>query len=184
MMSDGSTFAAMQVLGAQFAAFLALLLAASAVHKAVRWRHSRSVVRQFAGVADSMAGASMAFAVGCELSAGALLIVPSARAIGAAVAAVLWAVYLALMLRAIRQDRRDIDCGCSFGAAHRPLGSFQVSRNLVLTGLSVFVAAVSVAGACPVIEASQLLGACALMALYGALDQVMALQPLRGGEVS
>jgi hypothetical protein len=29
-----------------------------------------------------------------------------------------------------------------------------------------------------------MVAACALLALYGALDQVMALQPLRGGEVA
>ena len=184
MTNGGSAFAAMQALCAQFAAFLALLLVVSAVHKAMRWHHSRSVVRQFAGITDSMVSASLALAVGGELTAGALLLVPTLRAIGAALAAVLWSVYLALMVRAIRQNRRDVDCGCSFGAVHRPLGSFQVSRNLVLVGLSMIVAVVSAAGSGPVIAGSQLLGACALMALYGALDQVMALEPLRGGEIS
>jgi hypothetical protein len=33
------------------------------------------------------------------------------------------------------------------------------------------------------VTASEVLAACALLALYGALDQVMALQPLRRGEL-
>jgi hypothetical protein len=184
MMSDISMAAAIQVLSAQFAAFQALLLAASAIHKALRWRHSWSVVRQFAGAPASLTSASLAIAVACELTAAVLLIVPSLRAAGAMLAALIWAAYLVLILRAIWQDRRHVDCGCSFGSTSGPLGFFQVTRNAVLTGLALLIAAVSVLRGGVSIEGSQLLGACALMALYGALDQVMALQPLRSGEVS
>ena len=53
---------------------------------------------------------------------------------------------------------------------------------LRLLGLAILVAA-SARGAVPV-QGSQLLAACALLALYGALDQVMALAPMRSGEVS
>lgn len=184
MTGGGSTFAALQALGAQFAAFVALLLTASALHKASGWRRSRSVVRQFGGVADSFASVALAAAIGAELAAAALLIAPSTRLPGAALATAIWAAYLALMLRAIQQNRRDVDCGCSFGAAHRPLGSFQVARNAALATLCACIAAVSMTDAVPAIAASQLLGALALLALYGALDQVMGLQPLRGGEVA
>lgn len=184
MMSDASMVAAIQALSGQFAAFLALLLTASAVHKAARWRHSWSVVRQFAGAPLSLTSASLAMAVACELSAAVLLMLPSWRAAGAMLAAVIWAAYLVLILRAIGQDRRHVDCGCSFGSSGRPLGFFQVTRNAVLTGLALFVAAVSALRGGVSIEGSQLLGASALMALYGALDQVMALQPLRSGELS
>jgi hypothetical protein len=93
-------------------------------------------------------------------------------------------MYGALIVRAIVQGRRDVDCGCSFGPAVKPLGSFQVARNLVLAAVAVFIAAVSAFhGAVPT-QGTFLLGGLALLALYGALDQVMALQPLRSGELT
>jgi len=95
----------------------------------------------------------------------------------------IWGGYLALILRAIAQGRRDVDCGCTFGVTHRPLGVFQVVRNVVLTGLALMVAAGSAAGVTGPIVASQILAAVVLLTLYGVLDQVMALTPPRGGEL-
>jgi Methylamine utilisation protein MauE len=172
-----------QVLAAQLAAFEALLLIASAAHKAANWASSQNVVQRFAGVPASLAAWGLAGAVSGELVAGVLLVVPAYRAAGAMLAALMWCAYLALILRAIVQGRRDVDCGCSFGSTPRSLGSFHVARNAVLLGFAVFVAAGSaVSGSVPV-QGSQALAACALLALYAALDQVMALQPLRSGEV-
>jgi len=181
MMGELSLPAALGALAAQGAAFLALLLAASAVHKASHWGQSLRVVRGFAGVPGPLAGASLSVAVACELAAAGLLVLPQARASGAVLAALVWAAYLALLLRAILQNRRNVDCGCSFGTAHRPLGAFHVTRNVLLVGTAAAVAAESAWGAAPAVAASQVLGAAALLALYGALDQVMALQPLRAG---
>jgi hypothetical protein len=82
-------------------------------------------------------------------------------------------------LRAIAEGRRDVDCGCSFGRTRHPLGVFEGARNVVLVAMALLVAAS--AGGAPPLAASQLLAACAFLALYGALDQVMALQPLRRG---
>jgi hypothetical protein len=168
----------MRVLIAQLAAFLALLLLASAVHKAIRWPHTRRVVRDFARVP---AAASSITALAAALS-DALLFAPAYRPAGALLAALLWAAYLALIVRAIVQGRRDVDCGCSFGRAHGPLGAFQGARNAVLVFLALLVAVSAAGGSVPV-TASEVLAACALLALYGALDQVMALQPLRRGEL-
>jgi hypothetical protein len=106
--------------------------------------------------------------------------VPAYRAAGAALAASLLGVYLALILRAILQGRRDADCGCSFGRSRRPLGAFDAGRNAVLTALALGVALASARAAAP-IAASQALGAVSLLALYTALDQVMGLQPMRKG---
>lgn len=182
-MMDGTLVAAMQSLAAQMALFQALLLGVSALHKAAGWMRSVGVVRRFAGVPRSLAPATLGAIVAAELAAGALLIVPSRRAMGATLSALIWSVYLALILRAIVQGRREVDCGCSFGSASRPLGSFQVARNAVLAGLAMLTAAVSYCSGGVAAEASQVLGGVALLALYGALDQVMAVQPLRRGEV-
>ncbi|MGO9991250.1 MAG: MauE/DoxX family redox-associated membrane protein [Steroidobacteraceae bacterium] len=183
MMGEVSMAAAMQPLMAQLAIFQALLLAASAVHKAARWSQSQAVVRQFAGVPASLAASALGTAIVAELIAGALLIVPAHRATGAVSAAVIWTCYLLLIVRAILQDRRDVDCGCSFGPTSRPLGAFQVVRNAVLASVAMLIAWVSAASGSVPSQASQVLGGIALLALYGALDQVMALRPLRGGEV-
>src|SRR5713101_1128927 len=107
---DGiSVVNAMQALSAQLAVFQALLLCASAVHKAVRWPYSKSVMRQFAGVPRSMAASTLSAAMALELAAGLLLIVPESRATGAMLAASIWTVYLGLIVRAIIQHRRDVD---------------------------------------------------------------------------
>jgi hypothetical protein len=165
------------------ATFQAMLLAASAVHKAVRWTHSRNVMRQFAGVPGVLAGTSLGVATAVELAAGALLMVPAYRTTGAVLAALIWTLYVALIVRAVVQGRRDVDCGCSFGPTSRPLGSFQIARNLVLAALAVFIAWVSASGGSVPAQGTFVLGGLALLALYGALDQVMALQPLRSGEL-
>ena len=172
-----------QVLAAQLAVFQALLLAVSAVHKAWTWSRSLGVMRQFGGVPGSVASTVLGTVIVSELAAGILLLFPAYQALGATMAAALWTVYLGLILRAILQNRRDLDCGCSFGPSSRPLGSFQVARNAVLAGMALGIAGVSTAlGSVPV-ELSQMLGGVALLALYGAVDQVMALQPLRSGEI-
>ena len=175
--------ASLQALMAQLAVFEALLLVASAVHKAVRWSRSQEVVRHFAGVPASWAASALGAVIAAELLAGALLIVPTYRATGAMSAAVIWTCYLLLIVRAILQDRRDVDCGCSFGPTARPLGAFQVARNAVLAGVAMLIAWVSATGGSVASQGSQVLGGIALLALYGALDQVMALRPLRSGEV-
>jgi uncharacterized membrane protein YphA (DoxX/SURF4 family) len=166
----------------QAAAFEALLLIASALHKAVQWSPLRGVVREFAGVPSSLAPLVLAGVAGLEAVAGGLLWVPRLRTVGALLAAAVWTTYLALIGRAILQGRRDADCGCSFGPAHSPLGSYQAARNALLIGLAIGVALDGLHPAEGSLQASQLLAACALLALYGALDQVMGLQTLRSGE--
>ena len=114
--------------------------------------------------------------------------VPSTRTArehaGGALAALIFGTYLFLILRAIAQERRDVDCGCSFGAARRPLGAYQAVRNAGLTGMALLVAVVfasTVSG--PVLGLQTTLAAFALLSLYAALDQVMTLMPPRSGEL-
>ena len=172
-----------QVLAAQLAVFQALLLAASAVHKAAAWSRSLAVMRQFGGVPRSWSSTALGTVIASEFVAALMLLIPAYRTAGAILAATLWTVYLGLILRAILQNRRDLECGCSFGPSSRPLGAFQLLRNAVLTAMAVGIAGISVVAGGVSVELSQVLGGVALLALYGALDQVMALQPLRSGEL-
>jgi uncharacterized membrane protein YphA (DoxX/SURF4 family) len=169
------------VLLAQLAAFLALLLVASAAHKALAWRRTRKVVENFAGVPRPAASAAAGAACVIEGVAGLLLILPDYRRAGAALASVILGLYLALIARAVAQRRGAVDCGCSFGASSRRLGAFEIARNAVLLAcaLTLLAFADEVAPLVP----SQLLAACALLALYGAIDQLTALQPMRRGTV-
>jgi len=182
-MDDASLVGAVQSFAAQMATFQAMLLAASAVHKAARWTSSLAVMRQFAGVPGILAASSLGVATTVELAAGALLMMPAYRTAGAVLAALIWTLYVALIVRAVVQGRRDVDCGCSFGPASRPLGSYQIARNVVLAALAVFIACVSAFGGADPAQATFVLGGLALVALYCALDQVMALRPLRSGEL-
>jgi len=182
---DGTSLAsAAQAFAAQMAVFQTMLLAASAVHKAARWTHSLNVMRQFAGVPGALAASSLGAAIAVELAAGAWLLVPAYRMAGAMLAAFIWTLYAALIVRAILQGRREVDCGCSFGPTSKPLGSFQIARNLVLAALAVFIAWASAFRGTAPTQGIFVLGGLALLALYGALDQVMALQPLRRGELT
>ena len=182
-MAAADTTAAMRALMAQFAIFEALLLAVSAVHKGLRWPRSRRVMQQFAGIPAALAAPLLAGVILAELSAGLLLVFAASRTTGALLAAVLLGCYLVLIVRAVVQRRRDVDCGCSFGPA-RPLGTFQVARNGMLLGVTLLLIAVSVGSGSAPAQASQILGGLALLALYGALDEVMAVRPMQSGAAS
>lgn len=182
MMPAGASTGVVQLLASQLASFLALLLAASALHKWSNWGRTRNVVREFAGVPGFAAGAAAAAAGACELSAAVLLFIPSYRAAGACLGALIFALYLALIVRAIVNNRRGVDCGCTFGPARHSLGAFEVWRNASLTAFALLVGVSSANGAAAVMP-SQAFGACALLALYAAADQVMGMRPMRRGAV-
>jgi hypothetical protein len=182
MSAAGLVDQTIQALTAQTATFEALLLFASALHKVVKRAHFKTVVREFAGVPAALAPAALAAAAAIEATAAILMFSVALRAVGAALATLVWAVYLVLLVRAFVQGRRDADCGCGFGPAHR-LGAYQVARNMALLGLSALVLLDSITTGSIEVQSSQILAGCALLALYGALDQVMALAPLRRGEL-
>jgi hypothetical protein len=173
----------LQSLVIQFAAFEAVLLLGSGVHKMIRRDRTQGAVHELAGVPRRFAPFAAVVVAVAELLASLLLWAPPYRVMGGALAVLIWGGYLALILRAIARGRRDVDCGCTFGAVQRPLGVYHVARNTVLTGVAVLVAAGCAAGVSGPVVASQILAALVLFALYGALDQVMALTPPRSGEL-
>lgn len=181
-------------LAAQAAVFLALLLAASALHKWLRWSGSARAVHEFARVPRRAAAATLAAVSLAELAAAGMLLGAHRRG-GALLAAAILGIYLALILRALAAGRRDVDCGCSFGGTPHGVGAFQAWRNALLLTLALFAAAVAPSAAVPAGSALppgsdgapiglELLAAAALLALYGALDQAMAIRPLRRAVVA
>jgi len=170
-------------LATQLAAFQALLLAAAGAHKWIGRHRLRVAAHEFAGVPRGLAPYAVASLAGAEWLASLLLWVPVSRAAGAALAFLLWGGYFLLMLRAIAADRRDVDCGCSFGGAHHSLGAYQAIRNAALAALAALVGGVCMRYGADPVSGMEILAAAALLALYGALDQAMALQPPRAGEL-
>lgn len=183
MTTAASLLGVIQSLAVQLAAFQAVLLLASGLHKLIRRETTQAVVHEFAGVPRYLARFAVVAVAAAEVLAGLLLWTPSYRAAGGVLAVMIWGGYLLLILRAIAQGRRDVDCGCTFGNAQRPLGAYHVVRNAGLTSAALLVAAGCAASATGPLIASQMLAAFALLALYGALDQVMALTPPRSGEL-
>ena len=182
MKDAASVSGVLQVLALHAAAFLALLMASAGVHKLIERGRAKRAIQEFVGVPLAWAAPLAAAAALSEVMAAALLWMPGSRALGAAMAGALSAAYLLLMLRSLGQGKRDVDCGCSFGGAHHPLGAFHVVRNTVLTLAAAGVALTAAEGAAA-IGAPQIIAGVAMLALYAALDQVMALQPPRAGEL-
>jgi hypothetical protein len=183
MTPAASTAGVFELLAAQLAAFQAVLLLASGLHKLLRQARTRAVMREFAGVPRSLAPFAVAAAVAAELLTAGLLCTAAHRGAGGVLAGLIWSAYLALILRSIARGRRDVDCGCTFGAARRPLGTYAVVRNMGLAAMAAVVALGSVSAAAAPLIGSQILAALALLALYCALDQAMALTPPRIGEL-
>jgi hypothetical protein len=173
----------LQVLIAQLAAFLALLLLASALHKLLGRTRALAAIHEFGGVPRQLAPAALALVASGELAAGLLLWLPSHRAAGGALAALLFGVYLALIVRAITQGRREIDCGCTFGGAPRPSSAYHVARNTVLCVGGLLIAVGTAPSDGDGFVVSQMLAAFALLALYFALDETLALSAPRAGEL-
>jgi hypothetical protein len=182
MISEASVSGVVGELAAQLSAFQAVLLLATGFHKLIARGRTQKVLQEFAGLPRTLAPSAVLLVSFTEILAGSLLCVPGYRAWGGVLAALIWSGYLALIAAAIVQGRRDVDCGCSFGGTHSPLGAYQVTRNLCLIATAV-LAALSALGSVEALTVQQLLAACALLALYAALDQVMALAPPRAGVV-
>ena len=132
MTTAASMLGVIQALVVQLAAFQAVLLLASGLHKLIRRHRTQAVVHEFARVPRYLAPFAVGLVAAAELFAGLLLLTPSHRAAGGVLAALIWGAYLLLILRAIAQGRREVDCGCTFGAARRPLGRTKSRRNAVI----------------------------------------------------
>jgi hypothetical protein len=179
-----SAASVLQSLAGQIAAFAALLLLASGLHKLIRRERTRTALEQFARVPRSVAPLAVAPVAAAELLAGVWILTPAHRAAGGALAALIWGGYLVFMWRAIAQGRGDVECGCAFGAGRHRVGAYQIARNALLTAAAAFVAVVTAATAADSVGAAQMPAALALLALYAALDQTMTLGPLRSGVTS
>lgn len=162
-------------LAAYGAAFLAALLTASAVHKiGARARLAASAVA-LVGVPGAAGPILLWAAIVAELAAAAALIVPAARTAGALAASLIWALYLALIVRALAGGRTRLDCGCNFGRDHPALTAFEPARNVVLVGFALAVAAAGRHAPPSAIGLTEGVAGLAALTLYAAVDQIAPL---------
>ncbi len=180
-----------QIAIAQFAAFASLLLLAAALHKLSGLARAVRAVQDLTGLAGSPARFAAIGVSVAELAASIGLWIAPVRFYAALLAALIWSGYFVFLLQAVAAGRSEVDCGCSFGGAHRPLGLFQMLRAAVLAllGLGVALSAAIAPGSVAydvsaAAIATQLLAGLALLALYAALDQVVTQPPLRAGVVA
>ena len=157
-------------LDAYAAAFLAVLLLASAGHKAMDPRRLALAAARLAGLPAPVAPAVLAAATAGEVGAGLCLLFSATRAAGAVGATAIWGVYTLLIGGALAAGRTDMDCGCTFGGGHSRISRWEIGRNLaliLLVGLTALGArtASSIGGL-------ELLAALGLLTFYVALDQV------------
>jgi hypothetical protein len=196
-MPEISPYALAQGVATPLALFASLLLGASALHKVTNPARARRAVGGLTGFGHAGATCAVAVAGAAEGLAAVGLLAAPFRGPAALLAAGVWAVYGLCIGAALLRGRRDLDCGCGFAAAHRPLGGFELLRNAVLVAVALLVALVAHLGPAAVGAgiwldagiaggaqlASAAFAALALLALYAALDHVMAQGPLRSGVV-
>lgn len=168
------------ILSATLSLVLAALLAMAAIHKLTDRERMTLAVAGLTGLPLALAPMALAMAGAVEAAAAVLLLMPESAALGASLAALLWAAYLGFILMAMARGRRSLDCGCSFGKRHAPLGGFAILRNLLLVALGGFVAVVPPHGS-PLSDPGTLLAALGFVMLYAAADQVSALSAYRKG---
>lgn len=157
-------------LDAQVAAFLAVLLVASAIHKAADPVRLATAAARLTSAGPEMGRPLLVAAGAAELALAIGLVEPPTRAIAAVGAALLWAIYAGFIGRALASGRADVDCGCSFGARRAPLDARELSRNAFLIGLAGVTAVGGVGGA--PMSALDLPAALGLFCLYLVVDQV------------
>lgn len=158
------------------ALFLALVLAAAAVHKLVARDRLTMATGRLLRLDAPLAGVAMLAAAAIEAAAAIALVLTPARPIGALLAAALWSSYGVALLAARRRGESAFDCGCGFAVQRKPIDSFTMARPFGLVLLALFVASAPGAPA-PLVE--PVFAALALYALFLAAGEIAALPSKR-----
>lgn len=122
---------------AALALFCAVLLAASALHKALSRERLVEATARLAGVGPVPAQMLLILAGTLELVAAACLLAAPVRALGAVIAALVWGTYA---LALARRRGETLDCGCDLAARSKPVSTALVLRAAGLALLAGIVA--------------------------------------------
>ncbi|KCZ53373.1 hypothetical protein HY29_03890 [Hyphomonas beringensis] len=115
------------------AVFLALLFLRAALHKLGDRYRFEGILADYGLIPETALSFIVFAAPILELAAAVMLIIPSVRPVGAALAASLLTGYAIAMAINLVRDHRMVDCGC--GGAPEPISWKLVVRNAVLVGL-------------------------------------------------
>lgn len=111
----------------------ALLLGSAAAHKLRAFGVFEATLAEYRLLPQSLVRSTAILVVMLECALTLGLLVPETRAVSAVAAAALLLVYAVAIGINLLRGRRDLDCGCTF--QHRPIGSWMIVRNLVLSAL-------------------------------------------------
>jgi len=157
---------------------VALLFLSAVAAKVSNFAVFRATLAEYELVPEALVGIAAAVFAGAELVVGIAALVPgSARAAmaGGALLLTLYAIAIGINLA---RGRRDIDCGCTGPATRQLLSGWLLVRNGTLVVLALAGTAVSqdrgMAMADWIVVA---LGVTAAVALYAAVNQLMANAP-------
>ena len=158
-------------LAGQLAAFIAVLLVSSAVHKASKFRRTAEATARLTGLRTEWASPLAMLSIVTEISSALLIFYSDTRQLGAVTVTGLWLFYLAFIVRSLAKGNSGLDCGCSFGKKASPLGPFEIYRNLFLICASAFVGVANEISVPMPIRAFELFVGVAGMAVYATVDQ-------------
>ena len=162
--------------------FLALLFVRAAIHKlGDRYRFQVILADYDILPEGALAPASFVLPV-LELGTAVLLLMPTTRAAGGALAGTLLAVYAIAMAISLARGRYLMDCGC--GGAPEPISWLLVARNAALAGLIAPTAAGYTRGmAAGLTEDAATLGIAVLLILLWLAAETMFANARRMNEV-
>lgn len=163
----------LRMLSGMLTVFLAALFLRAAWHKAQAFLETTGFVADYGLVPAGREALVTRVLIGLEAVTVALLALPVTRMAGAVLAAALLAGYGLAMAMALRAGKTRIDCGC--GGTPQFVSVLTVARNVVLTGLALWLAALPagpVGGAFPALVA--VLAGLTLWALYGVIEKLLA----------
>lgn len=161
---------------------LAIILARAAWHKVDRFLETVGFAQGYGLVSDDRAAPVVRALTAIEALTVAALLLPGLRLAGALSAATLFAGYGLLMALALRQGRRQIDCGC--GGAPQIVSAFTLARNATLTGLALVLAGLPADRVSPAEAATAIAAALVLSAIYATIERLASHLPhIRQGEL-
>ncbi len=111
---------------------LAVLMGFASAHKLSDIKAFRQTLDDYRLLPAALVFVTAVLVALSEATACVLLLLPATRALGAALTALLLGGYSIAIAINLARGRRDIACGCSWGAGGQKLSHWLVARNLAL----------------------------------------------------
>ena len=156
---------------------IALLFAASALHKLRDWSRFVGALGAYRLLPDAAVAITAALVVALEIVASLALVLPATRVLGAVLAAALLCLYAAAIGINLHRGRTAIDCGCVGFGERKRIHRGLVLRNVLLATSLTFAVAPG-ARALTALDWLTIGGALVASAvLYLAVDALAAIAP-------